>query len=151
MLPNEMSILSVKEIPEKKAIAYQDFNCLQTLTGHSGSVYAVTLTPDNQQIVSWSLDKTLKIWNLATGNCLRTQAGFSSVNSFSITPNGKTLISASWDETLTLWELATGKCLQRLATWTGEDAFASSMVITADGKKIIVSVMNYSRSFYGHV
>ena len=58
MLPNEMSILSVKETPEKNAIAYQDFSCLQTLAGHSGSVYAVTLTPDNQQIVSWSLDKT---------------------------------------------------------------------------------------------
>jgi len=36
-----------------------------TLTGHSGVVSAVAVTPDGQRAVSACWDKTLKVWDLA--------------------------------------------------------------------------------------
>ena len=39
---------------------------------------AVAVTPDGQRAVSASWDKTLKVWELASGRELRTLAGHSS-------------------------------------------------------------------------
>ena len=36
---------------------------LETLRGHSDSVYSVAFTPDARGLVSGSLDKTLKYWD----------------------------------------------------------------------------------------
>ncbi|CAD5982649.1 putative WD repeat-containing protein alr2800 [Planktothrix tepida] len=38
-----------------------------TLTGHTGIVYSVAISPDNQTIVSGSQDGTIKIWRPVLG------------------------------------------------------------------------------------
>jgi WD40 repeat protein len=43
-----------------------------TLIGHSGTVYGVAVTPDRQRAVSASDDKTLRVWDLKTGEVLAT-------------------------------------------------------------------------------
>ncbi|MTJ35092.1 PDZ domain-containing protein [Dolichospermum sp. UHCC 0260] len=40
-------------------------NLLQTLTGHSDTVYSVAYSPDGQTLASGSSDKTIKIWQVA--------------------------------------------------------------------------------------
>ena len=61
--------------------------------------------------VSGSDDKTLRVWDLITGECLRTLNGHSgSVNCIAVTKDGR-CISGSWDETLRVWDIHTGKCL----------------------------------------
>ncbi|MFS0520278.1 WD40 repeat domain-containing protein, partial [Nostoc sp. UIC 10607] len=53
-----------------------------------------------------SNDKTLKLWNLETGEDERTFNGHSdSVNAVALTSDGKRVISASSDKTLKLWNL----------------------------------------------
>ena len=39
----------------------------RTLSGHSGGVYAVSVTADGKRVVSGSWDTTIKVWNLETG------------------------------------------------------------------------------------
>jgi len=48
---------------------------LRTLEGHSSGVACVAVTADGKRAVSASRDKTLRVWELATGNRLRTLAG----------------------------------------------------------------------------
>ncbi|MDT9226857.1 MAG: WD40 repeat domain-containing protein, partial [Limnospira sp. PMC 1279.21] len=50
---------------------------LATLTGHSGSVKAVAITPDGKRAVSASDDNTLKLWDLERGTELATLTGHS--------------------------------------------------------------------------
>ena len=51
--------------------------------------------------VSASSDKTLKVWNIGTGNLIRTLEGHTdSVNAVSLTPDGKQAVSASSDKYL---------------------------------------------------
>ena len=42
------------------------------LKGHSGEVNAVAVTADGRRVVSVSSDKTLRVWDLASGSCIAT-------------------------------------------------------------------------------
>jgi hypothetical protein len=50
---------------------------IRTLQGHSYAVNSVCVTPDGRQAVSASDDNTLKVWDLQTGEELRTLQGHS--------------------------------------------------------------------------
>ena len=43
-----------------------------TLTGHSGVIREVTLSPDEQWVVSASGDSTAKVWSVKDKKCVRT-------------------------------------------------------------------------------
>jgi WD40 repeat protein len=40
---------------------------LKSLKGHEGKVQAITLLSSDDMLVSGSLDKTIRVWNLTTG------------------------------------------------------------------------------------
>ncbi|OCK72914.1 hypothetical protein K432DRAFT_263377, partial [Lepidopterella palustris CBS 459.81] len=51
---------------------------LQILEGHSSSVRAVAFSSDGKQLVSGSDDKTVRVWDAATGATLQILEGHSS-------------------------------------------------------------------------
>ena len=83
---------------------------LHTLEGHTrGIISSVSVTPDGRRAVSGSFDKTLRVWNLETGTCLRAVEGHTdSVCTVSVTPDGRRAVSGSFDKTLRVWNLETG-------------------------------------------
>ncbi len=63
-------------------------------------------TPDGKWVISASSDKTLKVWNLETGEELFSLTGHPFfITSVAVTPDGKRVISASYDQTLKVWGL----------------------------------------------
>ena len=67
-------------------------------TGHTRSVNAVVFSPDNRWLASGGKDNVIKIWDLATGNILRTLYGHTTnVNALAVSPDGKLLASGSGD------------------------------------------------------
>ncbi|MHC5719106.1 MAG: WD40 repeat domain-containing protein, partial [Nostoc sp.] len=102
----------------RKAVYLQPenkFQELNTLEGHSSWVYSVVFSPDGQRLASASDDKTIKLWDVATGKAVQTLTGHSrGVNSVVFSPDGHRLASASDDKTIKLWDVATGKALQTL-------------------------------------
>jgi len=56
-----------------------------------GSSYFRRLSPDGQLLISGSVDKTIKIWNLSSGKLLRTLLDIQMVNSVAISPMDKHL------------------------------------------------------------
>ncbi|MGB3420273.1 MAG: hypothetical protein WBA52_07530 [Dolichospermum sp.] len=94
-----------------------------TLTGHSESVISVAYSPDGQTLASGSYDKTIKLWDVKTGNLLQTLKGHSElVWSVAYSPDGQTLASGSSDRTIKLWNVKTGKLLQTLTLTSPTDS-----------------------------
>ena len=74
---------------------------------------SVAVLPDGNAI-SASYDKTLKVWDLKSGQCVMTLQGHTdTVYSVAVLPNGNA-ISASYDNTLKVWDLKSGQCVMTL-------------------------------------
>ena len=90
--------------------------CLQTLGGHSESVYSVAFSHDSTRLASVSFDNTVKVWDASSGECLRTLQGHSrSVTSVAFSHDLTRLASGSDDKTVKVWDASSGECLQTLS------------------------------------
>src|SRR5260370_1470726 len=95
------------------------------------TVLLVTLSADGHFVLSGSDDQTLRLWEVATGRCLRIFQGHTDgVRSVSLSADGHFALSGSDDQTLRLWEVATGRCLRIFQGHTGGVRSAS---LSADG------------------
>ncbi|CBF80695.1 WD40 repeat domain-containing protein [Aspergillus nidulans FGSC A4] len=97
---------------------------LQTLEGHSNSVWAV--------LASGSDDETVRLWDPATGSLQQTLEGHSGwVLSVAFSPDGRLLASGSFDKTVRLWDPATGSLQQTLR---GHSNWVRSVAFSPDGR-----------------
>ncbi len=109
---------------------------VQSLAGHSGTIWSIALSPDGQTLASSSQDSTIKLWNLNTGRLLQTlfeDDDLGSTWSVAISPDGQTLASGSSDQTIKLWNLQTGE-LRR--TLSGHTDTVRSVAISPDGQTL---------------
>ena len=66
-----------------------------------------------------SYDKTAKIWNASTGDCIQTLSGHTDcVASAVFSQDGGAVLTASGD-TAKIWNASTGDCVQTLSGHTG--------------------------------
>jgi WD40 repeat protein len=94
----------------------------------------VAVLADGQRALSAADDRTLKLWDIQTGACLRTFEGHSEyVNSVALLPDGQRALSASQDRTLKLWDIQTGDCLR---TFYGDSPF-NCCAISVDGRTVM--------------
>ena len=70
----------------------------------------MAFSPDGKRIVSGSEDKTVKVWDAATGQETLTLKGHTgAVTSVAFSPDGKRIVSGSEDKTVKVWDAATGQ------------------------------------------
>lgn len=75
--------------------------------GHSQQVNAVALSPDGLVLASGSEDKSVKLWEVATGHLLATLRGkLAEVTALAFSPDGRLLAASDYSDTLHLWDLA---------------------------------------------
>jgi WD40 repeat protein/serine/threonine protein kinase len=128
--------------------------CLHTFAGHKGTVQTICFSIDDQLVLSGSWDDapsrysknlwwddeedsediwddTLKLWDVATGECLRTFTGHTNrVLSACLSPDSQFALSGSLDGNPRLWDVATGECL-RIFT---DNALWLSVCFSNDGQ-----------------
>ncbi len=88
--------------------------------------------PDGRRAVSTSYDRTLRIWDLESGQTVCTLEGNAErVDALAITPDGRHIVSASHDRTLRLWDLEN---FQTVRTLEGHTKAVTAVAITPDGR-----------------
>ncbi|KAJ2781962.1 hypothetical protein H4R18_002563 [Coemansia javaensis] len=83
------------------------------LTGHADSVYCVQY--DHDKIVTGSRDRTIKIWDSGTLECLRTMTGHEA-SVLCLKYDDTVLVTGSSDATVIVWDWETGAPRLRLAS-----------------------------------
>jgi WD40 repeat protein len=61
-----------KWITIKPSIGDKRSACLQTLEGHSNYVNSIAFSHDSTRLASASRDRTVRIWDASSGDCLKT-------------------------------------------------------------------------------
>ncbi len=122
-----------------------------TETADSG-VTSVAISPDGRLVAAGSLDNTVRIWDVATGQLIERLRGHKdSVYSVAFTPDGDGIVSGSLDKTLKYWDV--GKLLANAPKRdprTGllpVDRPGSSSVVKKEGDKASAAC---TMNFLGH-
>jgi hypothetical protein len=67
--------------------------CVRTLTGHSGTVRSISFFPtDSKFLASAGYDDTVRIWDVANGNCIEVFLSDDEIFKVEFSPDGKNLL-----------------------------------------------------------
>ena len=86
---------------------------MRVISGHLGWVRALTVEPNNEWFASGAGDRTIKIWDLASGSLKLTLTGhISTVRGLAVSPRHPYLFSCAEDKMVKCWDLETNKVIR---------------------------------------
>ncbi|ETO29709.1 Pfs, NACHT and WD domain protein [Reticulomyxa filosa] len=114
------------------------FELQKVLKAHKYEVTRVKFSPDSCKIVSASWDKTVRIWDAASGTQIQKFVGHMQwVNAAEFSPDGNTVISCSNDTTIRLWDI---KSKAELVCLKAHIYSIADVTFSPDGKTIVSGV-----------
>ena len=108
---------------------------VSALAGHTGDVNDIHFDRDGGRFVSASSDHTVRLWETATGQCLRVFEGHTDeVFAAVFHPDNKRIASAGRDRAVWLWDTASG---QEVARLPGHTSYIWSLAFSPDGQTLV--------------
>jgi hypothetical protein len=110
--------------------------------GHSDTILDLAFSSDRKTLATCSYDRTVKLWDVATGKELRTLKEHSdAVYSVSFRKDGVLLASAGADRAVKVWKVSTGKLLYTLGESTD---WVYAVAWSPDGKHLAAAGVDKS-------
>jgi WD40 repeat protein len=81
----------------------------KVLKGHLLSVTALAFSPDGKRLVTCGSDDSARIWDVATGDCLRTLDHGADANCGCFSPDGTLIATGAADGNVRIWDVEEGR------------------------------------------
>ena len=107
---------------------------IKQLLGHDDSVHSIAFSHDGKTLVSGASDKTIRLWNIASGSENRLIKVDSGVNTVLLTSDGKTIVAALSNGHIKLFDAGNGR---EIRTLIGHQESVNSIAISPDGRTIV--------------
>ena len=121
-----------------KLWAVVDGQEVKDFAGHAGPIVAVSLLANNQPL-SVSADKTVKVWNATTGAVVRTQTETAVITAAAVSRDGARLAVALADNSIKTYAVANGAAQ---VTLVAHDKPVKSMAFSADDARLVTGAEN---------
>lgn len=114
---------------------------IRTLTGHSGPVTGLKFIAGGTKLASTSLDKTLRIWNVADGAVAGSVETPAAINSLAAIADGAQLATAGADNIVRLWTVPAeaGAAPAAGAQLAGHTGPVTALAVVPGEKPLLVS------------
>lgn len=107
------SLVRRDQIRQPKPDWHAPWKLMRVISGHLGWVRALAVEPDNQWFASGAGDRTIKIWDMASGTLKLTLTGhISTVRGLAVSDRHPYLFSCGEDKMVKCWDLETNKVIR---------------------------------------
>ena len=107
------SLIRRENIRQPRPEWHAPWELMRVISGHLGWVRALAVEPNNQWFASGAGDRTIKIWDLASGSLRLTLTGhISTVRGLAVSPRHPYLFSCGEDKMVKCWDLETNKVIR---------------------------------------
>ena len=86
-------------------------NAIRLLTGHVSDVTCCRWHDNASLFVTGSDDKTVRMWDIRTGNCVRLFQGISNISSVACSPQGEMVAAGADNGLVHIWDANSGKII----------------------------------------
>jgi WD40 repeat protein len=102
--------------------------------GQSEHVCNLAFSPDGKRLASVGGSKTIKVWEVSTGQeLLALDEDVGPVSTVAFSPNGAWLVSAGWHGAVRIWDATTGRPIRTL---TGHTSHVWSLAFSPDSTRL---------------
>jgi tRNA A-37 threonylcarbamoyl transferase component Bud32 len=148
---DQVTTTDVARVVRQEVLFFDDVSLsvsrpLRDYIGHTAAVTRVAFSPDGRRALSCSTDKTIRLWDVATGKEVRRLTGHQDrVDCVRFTRDGRRAVSGSWDYTVRLWDLETGKELKRLHTGWNIAGHITDLALFPGERRCLVCAVDHSK------
>ena len=109
---------------------------VQSIQACTGAVVDIAFPAGGALLASAGVDKTIKIWNAASGACVKTLTSQDEVTTLAMTPDGRWLVSSGGKKSVQYWDATRGDVSR---TFRGAGGVVQHLSISTDGKTVASS------------